>query len=104
MNTSVPIEAANRLWEKLENDIVELIRLRKVALSLRDDRSSSSHNTGRSAGSHSDPTAQAALRNVSGGSLSQSITYVDGHSLDLHDSVNRLINTLGRAIDRWDDQ
>ena len=102
MNTNIPQEAATKLWAKTEQDLKELIRLRKVALSLQNDKSSSSFDGGRSAGTHSDPTAQAAVRNLTSGSLKQSVRYADGYSLEIHDLVDRLISTIGNSIDRWE--
>ena len=103
MNTTIPQEAATKLWAKTEQDLKELIRLRKVALSLQNDKSSSSFDGGRSAGTHSDPTAQAAVRNLTSGSLKQSVRYADGYSLEIHDLVDRLITTIGNSINRWED-
>ena len=103
MNTNIPQEAATRLWAKTEQDLKELIRLRKVALSLQNDKSSSSFDGGRSAGTHSDPTAQAAVRNLTSGSLKQSVRYADGYSLEIHDVVDRLISTIGNSINRWEE-
>jgi hypothetical protein len=103
MNTNIPQEAATKLWAKTEQDLKELIRLRKVALSLQNDKSSSSFDSGRSAGTHSDPTAQAAVRNLTSGSLKQSVRYADGYSLEIHDMVDRLISTIGNSINRWEE-
>ena len=103
MNTNIPQEAATKLWAKTEQDLKELIRLRKVALSLQNDKSSSSFDGGRSAGTHSDPTAQAAVRNLTSGSLKQSVRYADGYSLEIHDMVDRLITTIGNSINRWEE-
>jgi hypothetical protein len=103
MNTNIPQEAATRLWAKTEQDLKELLRLRKVALSLQNDKSSSSFDGGRSAGTHSDPTAQAAVRNLTSGSLKQSVRYADGYSLEIHDLVDRLISTIGNSINRWEE-